>query len=301
MFDWFIDKIIDHITHRAHYVAPSVCMYVPPTHYRAIMVSKQQLPLKHDGVTRVVVVSDTHGMHEKLGPIPEGDVFVYCGDILMVGRLFSRQSQEKKLALFNQWLGTIPCTHKIVIAGNHDELIQKLGEEKSQIAISNGIYLENKGVNLCGLSFWGTPWSELKLNSSNRAFQNGIYPQVALDKKPDKVDVLITHGYCPQLATDVDHRVHLWGHAHHSFGIRFAGDIFRNEPLRGLSICSAVPGANYSLANGPIVVDILKEVENSKPKQTQKDNVSAKVTRGNSVSAMLKGIFGSSKVGPAPE
>ena len=32
-------------------------------------------------------------------------------------------------------------------------------------------YLENSGVRLCGLDFWGCPYSPYKRKSSNNAFQ----------------------------------------------------------------------------------------------------------------------------------
>lgn len=274
MFDWLIDKIVNRVTNIASYVAPSDCFYVPAAHDRVLVLQRNQMPLKPKNVTRIVVVSDTHGMHEKLGQIPEGDIFIHCGDILMVGRLYTMESQRKKVAAFNNWLSTVPCTHKIVIAGNHDQVLSSIGETESSRLLSNAIYLENRGVVAGGLRFWGSPCSELKLHSSNRAFQNGLYPQIAIDKRPsatnerDKIDILITHGHCPELCSVIEHRVHLWGHAHHSYGIRLAGEKFRGEVLKSLSICAAVPGTNFGLANGPIVVDVIQRddiEENNKP------------------------------------
>lgn len=264
MFDWLIDKIVNKVTNISSYVAPSDCYYVPAAHDRLLLLQRNQMPVKEKNVTRIVVVSDTHGMHEKLGQIPEGDVFVHCGDILMVGRLYTKGAQTKKVSAFNNWLSTVPCTHKIVIAGNHDQILSSVGEMESSRLLSNAIYLENSSVVAGGLRFWGSPCSELKLHSSNRAFQNGLYPQIAFDKRPaatnerDKIDVLITHGHCPELCSAIEHRVHLWGHAHHSYGIRLAGEKFRGEVLKSLSICAAVPGTNFGLANGPIVVDVIQ-------------------------------------------
>jgi Icc-related predicted phosphoesterase len=302
VLDWIIDKIIDRITHNGSYIAPSECLYVPAAHDRFILVNKTNLPYKPPNVTRLVVVSDTHGMHAKLGEIPQGDVFIHCGDILMVGRLFSQHSQEQKLSHFNEWLLTVPCKHKVVIAGNHDELILKMGEEKTRSVLSNAIYLENTGVELCGLSFWGSPWSELKMNSSNRAFQNGLYPQAALCRKPDKVDVLVTHGHCPELVSSVGHKLHLWGHAHHSFGVRFAGETFRNTVLERLSVCAAVPGSNYSLANGPIVVDVLcddSSVTTEPPAGKVEELI--QMSKKGTILSSLKGIIFGNRVVPIDE
>ena len=45
--------------------------------------------------------------------IPEGDVLLHTGDFTMRGG-------EQEVIDFNEWLGTLPHKHKIVIAGNHE-------------------------------------------------------------------------------------------------------------------------------------------------------------------------------------
>ena len=57
----------------------------------------------------------------------------------------------------NEWVGTLPHKHKIIIAGNHD-----LAFEENPIAarswITNAIYLQDESVTLEGLKFYGSPW-----------------------------------------------------------------------------------------------------------------------------------------------
>jgi hypothetical protein len=56
---------------------------------------------------RMLIVSDTHNRHESLVGLPVCDIFIHCGDILMVGKFYSEQAGLKKLMNFNNWLGTI--------------------------------------------------------------------------------------------------------------------------------------------------------------------------------------------------
>ena len=62
---------------------------------------------------RLVLISDTHGMHRKLGKIPDGDVLVHAGDFTRFGKL-------EDAIDFNAWLGEQPHAHKVVVFGNHE-------------------------------------------------------------------------------------------------------------------------------------------------------------------------------------
>ena len=72
--------------------------------------------MNHENKARVICVSDTHNRHRELN-IPRGDIFIHAGDITQKGTLHELQD-------FNEWLATLPCQHKIVIAGNHDETLE---------------------------------------------------------------------------------------------------------------------------------------------------------------------------------
>ena len=105
-------------------------------------------------MTRVVCLSDTHGLHRRMPEIPDGDVLIHAGDFLGLRR---------DLSDFNDWLGELPHRHKIVIAGNHDSLLQE-SPELALPALSNAIYLQDSGVELEGLRFWGSPWTPTFMN-----------------------------------------------------------------------------------------------------------------------------------------
>src|SRR6266702_2125637 len=49
---------------------------------------------------RLVLISDTHGLHNRLGPLPEGDILVHAGDFMNAGFFRSVMSTNtKRIAL----------------------------------------------------------------------------------------------------------------------------------------------------------------------------------------------------------
>lgn len=179
--------------------------------------------------TRLIVMSDTHGRHREVGPIPPGDVFVHCGDLMHDGYLLTDASAF--LEDFNDWLGDIPCQHRVFIAGNHDAPLERMGKSEVQKRIPNGCYVENDVKEVAGLRLFGSPSS--RGQSRNRAFQR---PSIA-----PPVDVLVSHG--PWLGKS-DARLRLWGHLHSLGGQLFQGN----------SLCACSLDRNYHLVNAPILV-----------------------------------------------
>ena len=65
---------------------------------------------------RMVCISDTHSAVEHVElpfKIPDGDILIHAGD-------FTNYGEVDKVKEFNAWLGTLPHTYKIVVAGNRD-------------------------------------------------------------------------------------------------------------------------------------------------------------------------------------
>ena len=62
---------------------------------------------------RIVCISDTHGKHADLDDVPDGDVLIHAGDYTTFGK-------EVHARAFNEWLGTLPHPHKLVVNGNHE-------------------------------------------------------------------------------------------------------------------------------------------------------------------------------------
>ena len=67
----------------------------------------------------IIVMSDTHNTLRNAAEaarVPAGDVFIHCGDVTVDGT-------AKEVCAFNEWLGLLPHQHRIVIAGNHDLIL----------------------------------------------------------------------------------------------------------------------------------------------------------------------------------
>lgn len=201
-------------------------------------------------------------MHDDIQHIPDGDVLVHAGDCLGRGSL-------SELEGFNYWLGELPHAHKILIAGNHDWCFQTRADSARKL-VTNAIYLEDSGVTINGLKFWGSPVTP---NFRNWAFNRDRGPEIAkhwalIDAE---TDVLITHGPpggifdsvigtgfglgvgCRELYRRIDQlklKAHIFGHIHESYGVGTRakdGVVFVNA-----CICNEA----YRPMNRPIVIDI---------------------------------------------
>jgi hypothetical protein len=208
---------------------------------------------------RLVLASDTH-CRQSAVEVPDGDVFIHAGDFTMDGNL-------RDIAAFGRWIRSLPHAHKLLIAGNH-ELTFEATPELALRTLGDGrnglIYLQDSGVTIAGLSFWGAPWQPWFYDW---AFNVQRGPQIA--KKwgliPAGTDVLITHGPpikildfvhgdhvgCADLwnrVCDVKPMLHVFGHIHAGSGTeRHARTTFVNA-----SICDEA----YKPTNPVRVIDL---------------------------------------------
>lgn len=220
---------------------------------------------------RLVLMSDTHGQHRGLD-VPEGDVLVHAGDICMSMHVPSSRVLEKNVETlrdFDDWLGDLPHPHKVVIAGNHDFALQYV--EESRGVLRSARYLQDEGVAIGGLQFWGSPWQP---HFGGWAFNAHRGEEIAQKwaKIPTSTDVLITHGP-PQFHHDwvgaenvgcadllrkvheVKPRLHVFGHIHHGYG--------QTQDSEALFCNAAVVNGKYQLTNDPIVVELETPDENA--------------------------------------
>ena len=110
------------------------------THQVHRYASAQELERAHPpapGTVRVVCVSDTHLAEAELD-VPCGDVLVHCGDWDWLGHWKGPRSR-RDLAAFGAWLRAQPCTHKVVVAGNHDAICERLGPWEVQAVLAAGV------------------------------------------------------------------------------------------------------------------------------------------------------------------
>lgn len=182
---------------------------------------------------RVVHISDPHGKHAELN-LPAGDVLVCSGDV-------SHYGIDVEMHAFLNWLRKQPYKHKILVAGNHDEILYETEGYESEVFDFDGIhYLKDSSVTIDGIKFYGTPWVPAEFSMAFTFYPGegkGVWAEIEND-----TDVLITHGPpagildigygCRDLKARVFElplKAHLFGHIHEGKGMKMVeGTLFSN-------------------------------------------------------------------------
>ncbi len=202
---------------------------------------------------KVVCTSDTHGMHNYL-KIPDGDLFIFGGDISETGRI-------EELIEFNQFLGELPHKYKIITDGNHD-----LSPEKVSKLITNAYYLQHELLEIENLRIWGTSW-QFWLSDQIQRKKTQANPLEFWKEVPAGIDILITH-FPPYGIGDLTRsgshlgskdllsalrrikpKYHIFGHVHEGYGI--FKESFNNFEITLIN-ASAIIGFGSKM-NPPIV------------------------------------------------
>lgn len=208
---------------------------------------------------KICIISDTHNKHKRLGRLPDADVVIHCGDFTSVGH-------SHEIVDFMKWYSMLPHKHKIIIAGNHDILFESSRLLALEKVPKNVIYLEDSGVEIEGVKFYGTP---VQLPFMNWVFMR---PEEKLVQHwqaiPDDTDVLITHGAphsimdfgiysnhntgSPSLYWEVINRIrpklHCFGHVHSGYGQK----VIENTTFINASNLND----DYMCVNAPVVIEI---------------------------------------------
>lgn len=174
----------------------------------------------------LVVISDTHGLHDVL-EVPPGDVLIHAGDI-------TRRGDLEDLRAFDRFLAGLDHPHKLVIAGNHDFCFER-SPAAARAVLRHAVYLQDSGVEVAGLRFWGSPWQPWFFDWAFN-LERGPEIRAKWDLIPGDTDVLITHGPpaghgdmtargeragCRDLLARIEEvkpRFHLFGHIHEDHG-----------------------------------------------------------------------------------
>ena len=148
---------------------------------------------------RIVCISDTH--NTKPSDLPEGDILVHAGDLSQFGTFTEIQAQLS-------WLASQPHPHKIVIAGNHDLLLDatfvaahpdreldRPGKARGDLEWADVRYLEHKAIDLTvgdrSVRIFGSPWTPrcgswaFQYDDANAPWENLV---------PEETDVVVVHG-----------------------------------------------------------------------------------------------------------
>lgn len=188
---------------------------------------------------KIVCISDTHGLHGALA-IPDGDVLVHAGDM-------SGRGTEGEIQSFLYWYSKQPHKRKLLVAGNHDLLFEKRGALARTMIPNSVTYLQDAGVCIEGVNFYGSPWQPEFCGWAFNLPREGWELALRWTRIPDDTHVLITHGpphgvldlanynaNAPEPATEGIHvgceqlakriptlpnlKAHIFGHIHESYG-----------------------------------------------------------------------------------
>lgn len=210
--------------------------------------SHQKYNLMH--ILHILHISDTHNLHRELRDLPNADIIIHSGDISRVGT-------SNEVVDFIEWFTGLNYSHKIFIAGNHDFSLE--GKEREIIQgflPPNCYYLNNSGVTIEGIKFWGVPFffsNDVKGDSPEMMALIPLDTNILITHRPP-LGVLdksgsITYG-CPDMfeaVSNIRPQYHLFGHIHDAYGVeKSEHTTFAN---------SAVVDENYDLKNEPFVFD----------------------------------------------
>jgi Icc-related predicted phosphoesterase len=216
---------------------------------------------------KICAISDTHSYHRQV-VVPEADVLIHAGDITWKGELPIVED-------FAKWLKDIQIPHKIIIWGNHEVGFERGYKRDPAIKViqdAGAIYLEDSGVEIDGIKFWGSPIQPFFFDwEFNR--QRGQDIKVHWDKIPTTTNVLITHGpaygildEAPRGSGMFDHvgcqdllnrinelpqlKAHIAGHIHN--GHSPVPVIINGVKFINASVCTE----NYKPTNLPVVFEV---------------------------------------------
>ncbi len=146
---------------------------------------------------KITCVSDLHG---HLPQLDGGDLLIVAGDL-------TARDTPTQNKMFFDWLIAQQYRCKIVIAGNHDGLLEKSvkpGNLSRMLGMKDdgGLhyhYLCDSGTEFERLKIWGSPWTKTfeGMNPKCKAFTVDTEEELAEKWAliPDDIDILITH--CP--------------------------------------------------------------------------------------------------------
>jgi len=214
----------------------------------------------------VTCISDLHGYQPKL---PGGDLLIVAGD-------HTARNSENEVALFDYWLNEQPYRKKIVIGGNHDNVL-----EDERIKLQFCDYLLDSGTEFEGFKIWGSPWTLNFQGQNEECMAFGLDTEKQLSEKwdliPKDTDILITHSpphkildgtirkrvgslsLRDQIRNLPSLKLHVFGHVHEGYGKTYDGYRLDFEGLVGvppLFVNASHVTLYYENINEPIIVEL---------------------------------------------
>eukprot|EP00658_Telonema_sp_P-2_P085501 TRINITY_DN975_c0_g1_i3.p1 TRINITY_DN975_c0_g1~~TRINITY_DN975_c0_g1_i3.p1 ORF type:complete len:327 (-),score=67.24 TRINITY_DN975_c0_g1_i3:540-1520(-) len=108
---------------------------------------------KEKDCVRFVCIGNTHGKHDQIMHLPEGDILLHCGG-------FSTHGEPEDVLAFSNWIASQPFSTRIVIAGPQELSFDAQTKETIESLLHGCTYLQDEPVTvLGGLTVYGSPWT----------------------------------------------------------------------------------------------------------------------------------------------
>lgn len=216
----------------------------------------------------LVAISDTHGHHASLD-LPPGDMLVHAGDSCKAGTL-------EEFEDFLAWFSAQPHEHKVLIAGNHDRILE-LDPARARSAIPPEVaYLEDEAREIAGFRVYGSPWTPLFADWSFMLPRGQLLAE-RWSRIPDDTQILITHGPAyghgdlapPNTSRYPKHvgclelldalrrvrpQVHICGHIHQGYGVTISDEVPFTRFMNAATCTEA-----YRPDHAPLVIELYRD------------------------------------------
>ncbi|CAF1046178.1 unnamed protein product [Didymodactylos carnosus] len=172
---------------------------------------------------KIYCISDTHQRHRELTDRLNdgGDILIHAGDFTNYGGRFSQKVGG--IDDFNEWLGTLPFKHKVLIFGNHERV---LSEDKDVTKIkqrfSNATYLNDECVEIDGLKVFGSSWKVDHGNNRDRLWATvpiGAHIVVTHNPPDGKQEAIDIDKSLMRRILQVKPVLTIFGHIHVDYGV----------------------------------------------------------------------------------
>lgn len=213
-------------------------------------------------MTKLVCVSDTHNQMSQI-KVPEGDIFIHCGDWTMLG-------EQQEIMKFGNEIRKLKHKYKIIIPGNHDITFDPSHPKHHKDVLkwlnmdSDTILLINESATIAGIDFLGVSliseifnpyrvWGFESTFKKRYNFYNSITksPTILISHSPP-LHILDGNDYgCAALGNFVEQskpKYHIFGHCHEGYGSMIKGD----TTYLNVSTCNR----QYLPKNKPIELEI---------------------------------------------
>ncbi|MCJ1482484.1 hypothetical protein MMC06_002650 [Schaereria dolodes] len=237
---WIISSPLNFVAYSIHHLL--VYLRGPPL-----------LPTPETSRISIVCISDTHTLVPN--SVPPGDILIHAGDLTNLGTASEIQAHIS-------WLSSLPHTHKIVVAGNHDSFLDPrsryASDSHNSLDWGDIHYLQHSSVILTfpnnrRLNIYGAPQTP-ECGGPEFAFQYPRGEDAWSGTLPPETDVLVTHTPprhhldlpaglgCALLLKEVWRvrpKLHVFGHVHAGVGRE---SVFWDEAQRAYErVCARRP------------------------------------------------------------